>query len=166
MATASTREIKHLLRAWGAGDEAALDELTRLCYQELRRIALQHMRREQPGHTLQRVLHSVRQSGVPTLGHFLSWSPDGKFLAFSERVSPLAPFGIYLLSVDGLEKRKLTTPPAGTRGDRFRSFSPSGDAVAFTRRSNNDTDDVYFAPVNGGEPTRLTSDNSVINGLA
>ena len=53
MATASTQEITQLLRAWGAGDEAALDELTRLCYQELRRIALQHMRREQPGHTLQ-----------------------------------------------------------------------------------------------------------------
>ena len=53
MATASTQEITQLLRAWGSGDEAALDELTRLCYQELRRIALQHMRRERPGHTLQ-----------------------------------------------------------------------------------------------------------------
>ena len=114
----------------------------------------------------ERVLHSVRQPGVPTLGHFLSWSPDGKSLAFSERVSPLAPFGIYLLSIDGLEKRQLTTPPAGTRGDRFPALSPSGDTVAFTRRSNNDTDDVYLAPVSGGEPARLTSDNSVINGLA
>ncbi len=53
MAAASTQEITQLLRAWGAGDEAALDELTRVCYRELRRIALQHMRREQPGHTLQ-----------------------------------------------------------------------------------------------------------------
>jgi RNA polymerase sigma factor (TIGR02999 family) len=53
MAVASTQEITQLLRAWGGGDEAALDELTRVCYQELRRIALQHMRREQPGHTLQ-----------------------------------------------------------------------------------------------------------------
>lgn len=53
MAAASAQEITQLLKAWGGGDEAALDELTRLCYQELRRIALQHMRREQPGHTLQ-----------------------------------------------------------------------------------------------------------------
>lgn len=53
MAVASTQEITQLLRAWGAGDETALDELTRVCYRELRRIALQHMRREQPGHTLQ-----------------------------------------------------------------------------------------------------------------
>jgi RNA polymerase sigma factor (TIGR02999 family) len=50
---ASTQEITQLLQAWGGGDKAALGELTRLCYQELRRIALQHMRREQPGHTLQ-----------------------------------------------------------------------------------------------------------------
>ena len=53
MAVASTREITQLLKAWGGGDKAALDELTRLCYEELRRIARQHMRREQPGHSLQ-----------------------------------------------------------------------------------------------------------------
>jgi RNA polymerase sigma factor (TIGR02999 family) len=53
MAVASTHEITQLLRAWGAGDAAALEELTRVCYQELRRIARQHMRREHPGHTLQ-----------------------------------------------------------------------------------------------------------------
>ena len=53
MAAASTQEITQLLKAWGGGDEAALDELTRLCYEELRRIARQHMRREHSGHTLQ-----------------------------------------------------------------------------------------------------------------
>jgi RNA polymerase sigma factor (TIGR02999 family) len=53
MAAASTQEITQLLRAWGGGDKAALEELTRLCYEELRRIARQHMRREQSGHTLQ-----------------------------------------------------------------------------------------------------------------
>jgi Tol biopolymer transport system component len=113
----------------------------------------------------ERVLRSVSPPGVPSLGHFLSWTPDGKSLAFSERVSPLAPFQIYLLSVETLEIRRVTSPPAGTRGDRFPAVSPSGDTLAFTRRSNNDTDDIYLAPVSGGEPTRLTSDNSVINGL-
>ena len=53
MAAASTQEITQLLRAWGGGDKAALDELTHLCYAELRRIARQHMRREQSDHTLQ-----------------------------------------------------------------------------------------------------------------
>jgi len=42
-----------LLRAWRTGDRAALGELVPLVEQELRRIARNHMRTEQPGHTLQ-----------------------------------------------------------------------------------------------------------------
>jgi len=53
MATATTQEITELLKAWGKGDKAALDELTPLCYRELRRIAHRHMRQERPGHSLQ-----------------------------------------------------------------------------------------------------------------
>ena len=53
MATAATQEITKLLKAWGEGDRAALDELTPLCYQELRRLAHRHMKRERTGHTLQ-----------------------------------------------------------------------------------------------------------------
>jgi RNA polymerase sigma factor (TIGR02999 family) len=39
--------------AWGGGDKAALDRLMPLVYQELRRLAKGHMRRQNPGHTLQ-----------------------------------------------------------------------------------------------------------------
>jgi RNA polymerase sigma-70 factor, ECF subfamily len=53
MATATTHEITELLKAWGKGDKAALDELTPLCYQELRRLARRHMRQERLGQTLQ-----------------------------------------------------------------------------------------------------------------
>src|SRR5213593_3575229 len=53
MAATATHEITKLLRAWSGGDKAALDELTPLCYQELRRLAHRHMRRERLGHTLQ-----------------------------------------------------------------------------------------------------------------
>jgi RNA polymerase sigma-70 factor (ECF subfamily) len=52
MATATTQEITELLKAWGSGDKAALDELTTQCYKELRRLAHYHMRRERPGHSL------------------------------------------------------------------------------------------------------------------
>lgn len=91
---------------------------------------------------------------------------QGRFVAGSERVSPSAPFQIYLLSIESPERRKLTSPPARSRGDRFPAVSPEGNTIAFTRHSNNDTDDIYLAPVSGGEPTRLTTDNSVINGLS
>ena len=46
-------EITQLLRAWGAGDAAALDRLTPAVYQELRRIARRSMRGENPENSLQ-----------------------------------------------------------------------------------------------------------------
>jgi RNA polymerase sigma-70 factor (ECF subfamily) len=42
-----------LLLAWGKGDPAALDRLMALVYDELRRLARVHLRRERVGHTLQ-----------------------------------------------------------------------------------------------------------------
>lgn len=41
-----------LLRAWRQGDRAALNELAPLIYDELRRMAMFHLRGERPGHTL------------------------------------------------------------------------------------------------------------------
>jgi RNA polymerase sigma factor (TIGR02999 family) len=51
--TAKTAEVTRLLKAWGAGDQAALDRLTPLVYGELHRIAGQCMRGENPGNSLQ-----------------------------------------------------------------------------------------------------------------
>ena len=45
--------MTRLLVAWGDGDQAALEQLMPLVYEELRKLAHQHMRREHPGHTLQ-----------------------------------------------------------------------------------------------------------------
>lgn len=44
--------ITVLLRAWAQGDRAALDRLTPVIYDELRRLARAYMRRERTGHTL------------------------------------------------------------------------------------------------------------------
>lgn len=46
-------EVSGLLRAWGGGDRAALDRLTPLVYDELRRLARHYMKNERPGHSLQ-----------------------------------------------------------------------------------------------------------------
>lgn len=46
-------EVSRLLRAWGDGDRAALDRLTPIVYEELRRLARHYMRGERPGHSLQ-----------------------------------------------------------------------------------------------------------------
>jgi RNA polymerase sigma-70 factor, ECF subfamily len=46
-------QVTVLLRAWGEGDEQALERLTPLVYPELRRIARRYLQRERIGHTLQ-----------------------------------------------------------------------------------------------------------------
>jgi RNA polymerase sigma factor (TIGR02999 family) len=51
--TSTSRDITGLLLAWNNGDEAALEELTPLVYQELHRLARRYMGRERAGHTLQ-----------------------------------------------------------------------------------------------------------------
>jgi RNA polymerase sigma factor (TIGR02999 family) len=53
MATLAPTDVTRLLIDWGNGDQAALDELMPLVYEELRRLAGRYMRREGQGHTLQ-----------------------------------------------------------------------------------------------------------------
>ena len=49
MVPTKSAEITTLLKAWGRGDAAALERLTPLLYDELRRLARGYMRRERPG---------------------------------------------------------------------------------------------------------------------
>jgi RNA polymerase sigma-70 factor (ECF subfamily) len=51
--TPSPHQVTQLLKDWSNGDQAARDQLMPLVYEELRRMAHQHMRKERPGHTLQ-----------------------------------------------------------------------------------------------------------------
>lgn len=53
MENPSPENVTQLLKAWSSGDRAALDELTPLVYEELRRLAHRYMSRERTGHTLQ-----------------------------------------------------------------------------------------------------------------
>ena len=46
-------DITALLKAWGQGDRAALDELTPLVYDQLRQLAGRYLRKERAGHSLQ-----------------------------------------------------------------------------------------------------------------
>lgn len=46
-------DLAVLLRAWGAGDDRALDQLMPILYDDLRRVARAHLRREQAWHSLQ-----------------------------------------------------------------------------------------------------------------
>src|SRR5215212_992579 len=52
-AISSGPDVTELLLEWQRGDRAALDRLTPLVYDELRRIAHRYMRAERGGHTLE-----------------------------------------------------------------------------------------------------------------
>jgi RNA polymerase sigma factor (TIGR02999 family) len=53
MADPSQQEVTKMLLNWSHGDPAALDQLTALVYDELRRLARRYMSRERKDHTLQ-----------------------------------------------------------------------------------------------------------------
>ena len=53
MATSSSGQVTHLLRAWSDGDQQALEQLLPLVDAELRRLARAYMYRERRDHTLQ-----------------------------------------------------------------------------------------------------------------
>ena len=46
-------DVSTILRAWSNGDQRALERLTPIVHDELRRLARRYMKRERPGHSLQ-----------------------------------------------------------------------------------------------------------------
>ena len=99
-------------------------------------------------------------------GAGLSWSPDGKFLAVSDRTAPQDPASLFVLSVDRSVKRKLTSPPAESIGDLAPAISPDGQTVAFLRVKSGGVSDIYLVPLAGGEPRRLTFDQAWLERVA
>jgi Tol biopolymer transport system component len=100
-----------------------------------------------------------------------TWTPDGRWVLTSASVSadPVAPLWLY--SVDGGEKRQLTTPPSRGWGDSYPAFSPDGRTMLFVRYSAPMTGDLCILEMSpnlnaNGEPRRLTSDNDLILGAA
>jgi Tol biopolymer transport system component len=88
----------------------------------------------------------------------LSWSPDGKWLAFGEKASEAKASRLVRVSLETREKQPLTSPPEDTQGDRFPSFSPDGTLLAFVRSGSGTFGDwdVWVQRVGEGMPRRLT----------
>lgn len=95
----------------------------------------------------------------------LSWSFDGKWLAFPHRESLDKPFHIRLFSFETSETKVLTTPPENTFGDVNVSFSPIENSLAFLRMPVLGVEDAWTIGIEGGEPFRLTKDNLKIHGI-
>lgn len=108
----------------------------------------------------------------PWLSFFpLTWAPDGDSLVIVDRESATGPQVLFALSVESGERRRLTSPPALTRGDNAPAFSPDGRTIAFVRTVDHGSADLYLLPVGEGlravsEPKRLTSGRHHVNNPA
>jgi RNA polymerase sigma-70 factor, ECF subfamily len=78
--------VTQLLRAWGAGDDSALEQLIPMVDGELRRLARGYMARERQGHTLQ-VTALVNEAFVRlTDARQVQWQDRAHFLGISARL--------------------------------------------------------------------------------
>jgi Tol biopolymer transport system component len=92
----------------------------------------------------------------------MDWSPDGKCLAYVDR-GPGQWEAIFLLAIDNPEDKRPLTPSFVGQADYFPRFSPDGRTVAFVRLD--DVKDIFLVRTEGGEPRRLTFDNTYVYGL-
>ncbi|MGH9802250.1 MAG: ECF-type sigma factor, partial [Blastocatellia bacterium] len=85
MADSSTSDVTQLLLAWGQGEEAARDRLLPLVYEELRRLARNHLRHERPGHTLQ-TSALVNEAYLRLVNEAVPWQSRAQFFGIAARL--------------------------------------------------------------------------------
>jgi RNA polymerase sigma-70 factor, ECF subfamily len=86
VAARQAADITRLLRAWGSGDPAALEELIPLVYQQLRRLARRRMRLENLGGTLQTTA-LVNEAYLRLVGVTnMAWQDRVHFFAVSAQI--------------------------------------------------------------------------------
>lgn len=82
----SDHSITRLLAQWRDGDEAALNKMTTLLYQELRALAQRHLQRERPNHTIQRTA-LVHEAFLRLLNQqYLDLQSRGHFFALASSI--------------------------------------------------------------------------------
>ena len=86
LGTPSPGAVTELLRAWGDGDDSALERLTPLVEAELRRLARAYMRRERRDHTLQATALVNEAFLRLTDARRVHWQDRAHFLAISARL--------------------------------------------------------------------------------
>jgi RNA polymerase sigma factor (TIGR02999 family) len=121
MEPAAGHDITRLLAAWKKGDKDALDALMPVVYDELRRIAAAHLRRERLGHTLQptALIHEAYMRLMQ--GDQPRWADRVHFFAVTARI-------MRRILIDAARKRH-----AGKRGHGVKTDLTDGMSVAWQR---------------------------------
>jgi Tol biopolymer transport system component len=112
------------------------------------------------------VYRTVSYWGPTGAGRLLTWSPDGKWLAFATADSQAGTSRLVLLSASDGHTRVLTQPEPTLMGDFAPAFSPDGLSLAFSRFVNDQQGDIYQLELSSdlrprGHPRRLTFRNDL-----
>lgn len=102
-----------------------------------------------PGDTRAPGLHQIAVTSYPGSEEDPSLSPDGAFVAFSWGGSDNVNRHIWIKSVVGEGRQKLTDTPYAT--EESPRWSPNGQWIAFTRKSNDGTAVIRVSPMGGPE---------------
>jgi RNA polymerase sigma-70 factor, ECF subfamily len=136
MTPAKSVDVTRLLKAWGGGDELALNQLAPAVYDELHRMARRYMRRENPGASIQTtaLVHEAYLRLVDVTG--IEWRDRAHFFA-------IAAVMMRRILVDAARVRARARPgdgPRGTKADLDRvpdvSFQRGRELIAVDNAMN------------------------------
>src|SRR5215469_3921846 len=102
----------------------------------------------------------------PRPGEAMSYSPDGKDLAFEDFVPSTEQPAIYLLHLEDLKRTQVTSPPQGIDGDDQPRFSPDGKQLAFVRTLSVGVNQLSTVKLATGEVRSVLTEFSTIWGVA
>ena len=80
----------------------------------------------------------------------IAWSPDSHELVVPESPDPKGPVSLTVIAVPSGERRRLTFPPDGYRGDLSAAWSPDGRMIAAARYKDFKDCDLYVFPAAKG----------------
>jgi Tol biopolymer transport system component len=83
----------------------------------------------------------------------LAWTPDGKWLVFGGAPGGDETRGIWMVALNGSDKRRLTTASTPNFGDWAPAFSSDGRSLAFIRERTLSDTAVYVTPLSNLSPT-------------
>ena len=107
----------------------------------------------------------LRPTGMPTTNFnwfswynftLISWSPDGKWIAFADVAPGEDHARIYLLSMETLETKQIPISPK-CAGEGLPAFSHNGEYLAYwCFLSENGEAVLYSLPIRGGQPKTIS----------